>query len=86
MLKERVEGVGMLDLQESSELDNLLSDKKMGFGRARDLLEEYAVVCSLETQFYGVSLQILQQSKILPNDSQLPKSCNLALRLRYPFG
>ena len=50
MLKERVEGVGMLDLQESSELDNLLSDKKMGFGRARDLLEEYAVVCSLETQ------------------------------------
>jgi hypothetical protein len=39
----------MTDLQESNELDNLLSEKKIGFGRARDLFEEYAAICNLET-------------------------------------
>jgi len=27
-----------------------LSDQNIGFGRARDIFEEYAVVCSLEKQ------------------------------------
>lgn len=40
----------MTNLQESEELDKLLSDQKIGFGRARDLFEEYAAVCGLETQ------------------------------------
>ena len=40
----------MTDLQKSKEVDNLLSDQNIGFGRARDMFEEYAVVCSLEKQ------------------------------------
>jgi len=40
----------MTDLQKSRELDNLVSDQNIGFGRARDMFEEYAVVCNLEKQ------------------------------------
>ena len=40
----------MTDPQKARELDDLLSDQNIGFGRVRDMFEEYAIVCNLEKQ------------------------------------
>jgi len=62
----------MIELREFKELDNLLSDQKIAFGRARDLFEEYAAVCNLETQILRDQPAGTALSEESTDDSHLP--------------